>query len=72
MQVDLSALEGATGRGLRAVRIGLVCQVRNESDVLPALLSHIAALADDVVLMDHGSLDNSHALLAAACDGPRP
>ena len=66
---DRSGIEGVISRGNVAVRIGLVCQVRNEADVLPAFLSHVAALVDHAVLMDHGSIDNSHALLAAACVG---
>ena len=49
------------------LRIGVVTQLRNEADVLPAFLAHIAAFADDAVLMDHGSLDASPALLHAAC-----
>ena len=37
----------------------VVTQVRNEADILPAFLSHIAAFADDAVLMDHGSVTNT-------------
>ena len=51
------------------MRIGVVTQVRNEADILPAFLSHIAAFADDAVLMDHGSVDGSAGLLDAACRG---
>jgi len=51
------------------LRIGVVSQIRNEADVLPAFLSHLAAFADDAVLMDHGSVDATGALLAAACAG---
>lgn len=53
--------------GSSPVRIGVVSLVRNEADVLPAFLSHLAALVDDAVLMDHGSVDGSAALMAAAC-----
>ena len=53
------------------MRIGIVSLVRNEADVLPAFLSHLAALVDDAVLMDHGSVDGSAALLAVAC-GAQP
>ena len=49
------------------LRVGVVTQLRNEGDILPAFLSHIAAFADAAVLMDHGSVDNSHALIASAC-----
>ena len=51
------------------MRVGVVSLVRNEADVLPAFLSHLAALVDDAVLMDHGSVDGSAALLHAACAG---
>lgn len=51
------------------MRIGVVTQVRNEADILPAFLAHIAAFADDAVLMNHGSVDGSAGLLDAACRG---
>ena len=51
------------------MRVGVVSLVRNEADVLPAFLSHLAALVDDAVLMDHGSIDGSAALMEAACVG---
>lgn len=51
------------------LRIGVVTQFRNEADILPAFLSHLAAFADDAVLMDHGSVDASPALVQAACRG---
>ena len=54
---------------MTALRIGVVSLIRNEADVLPAFLSHIAAFADDAVLMDHGSVDGSAAMLDAACRG---
>ena len=52
---------------MTSLRVGVVTQLRNEADILPAFLSHLAAFADDAILMDHGSVDASRALIEAAC-----
>ena len=56
---------GAMGTGIKVVAVALV---RNEADILPAWLAHLATWADDVILMDHGSDDGSHALMQEAAD----
>ena len=47
-------------------RLACVTLVRNEIDILPAFLQHVAALFDDVVIMDHNSVDGTHETLCVA------
>lgn len=49
------------------MKLAVVAILRNEGDIARAFLSHLAALFDYAVLMDHGSVDGTEALLAAAC-----
>lgn len=51
------------------MRLAVVSLVRNERDVVPAVLRHLAALFDHALLLDHGSVDGTAALLDAACQG---
>ena len=41
------------------MRLAAIILVRNEIDILPAFLSHLAALFDIVLIMDHGSVDGT-------------
>ena len=52
-------------------KLAVVSMIRNEADILPAFLRHIAALFDYAVLMDHGSIDGSDTmqLVAAGIKG---
>jgi hypothetical protein len=45
------------------MRIGLVTMLRNEIDILPAWIDHIAEMFDEVVIMDHGSIDGTYEAL---------
>lgn len=49
------------------MRLAVVSMIRNEADILAAFLAHCGALFDHAVLMDHGSIDATPALLRAAC-----
>ena len=50
------------------MRTAVVAVLRNERDIARAFLSHLSALFDYAVLMDHASVDGTEMLLAAACD----
>jgi hypothetical protein len=45
--------------------VACVSMIRNEIDILPAWLQHVAALFDTAIFMDHGSIDGSLELLQA-------
>jgi hypothetical protein len=49
------------------LKLGLVAVVRNEVDIIRPFLTHVAALFDYALLLDHGSTDGTEILLAAAC-----
>ena len=49
------------------MRLAVVTILRNEIDIVRPFLSHIAALFDHAVLLDHGSVDGTDMLVAAAC-----
>ena len=52
-------------------KIACVTLLRNEIDILPTFLQHVAALFDHVVMMDHCSVDGSGDMLRlAAADRP--
>ncbi len=49
------------------MQLALVAVIRNEIDIIPAFLSHAAALFDRAILLDHGSVDGTQSMLEAAC-----
>lgn len=49
------------------MQLAVVALVRNEIDIIGAFLSHAAALFDRALLLDHGSMDGTAAMLDAAC-----
>ncbi len=49
------------------MQLAVVTVIRNERDIAGAFLSHLAALFDHAVLLDHGSVDGTQALLRDAC-----
>ncbi len=51
------------------MKLAVVSVVRNEMDVIRPFLSHLAALFDYAVLLDHRCTDGTGALLEAACHG---
>jgi len=50
-----------------SLQLAVVALVRNEIDIIRAFLSHVAALFDRAVLLDHGSMDGTGAMLEGAC-----
>lgn len=49
-----------------APRLAVVAMIRNEADILPAFLSHIGALFDRALVIDHMSTDGSREILETA------
>jgi hypothetical protein len=49
------------------MKLAVLSQIRNESDIVPLLLRHLAALYDYAVLIDHESCDGTSAILDEAC-----
>jgi hypothetical protein len=50
----------------RSLRLVAVTVIRNEADILPDFLGHCARLFDEVLAVDHGSVDGSAEILSAA------
>lgn len=48
------------------MRLIAVSMIRNEADILPDFLGHCAALFDEVLVVDHSSVDGTSDMLAAA------
>ncbi len=49
------------------MRLALVCQVRNEQDILLAFLAHTRSLFDIALFSDHESIDQTRSLLDLCC-----
>ena len=43
----------------KAQRIGVVSMLRNEADIIRFFAAHVLALFDEIVLIDHGSIDGT-------------
>lgn len=49
------------------MKLAVAAMVRNEIDIVGTFLRHLDAMFDDVLLMDHGSLDGTDRVIEAAC-----
>lgn len=49
------------------MKLGAICLIRNEMDVIELFLKHLDALFDEVIILDHLSLDGTSEVLRSAC-----
>ena len=49
------------------MKLGVVCLIRNEIDVIELFVRHLDALFDEVVLLDHQSVDGTSEILQSVC-----
>lgn len=51
------------------MKLAVAALIRNEIDIIDPFLRHLDALFDDVLLMDHGSVDGTERVMQQACAG---
>ncbi len=51
----------------KQVKLGVICLIRNEIDVIELFVKHLDALFDEVILLDHQSIDGTTEVLQSVC-----